>query len=81
MGTPVVSTDCQSGPREILQDGKYGELVPLSDPQAMSEAMIRTLDNPLSHDKIKEAARDYTVEVSIQSYLKAFRYFMTKDKR
>src|SRR5439155_27303373 len=39
-GCPVVSTDCPSGPREILDGGKYGKLVPCFDPQALSEAIL-----------------------------------------
>jgi glycosyltransferase involved in cell wall biosynthesis len=41
-GTPVVSTDCPSGPAEILADGKYGLLVPPRDPVALADG-IRTL--------------------------------------
>lgn len=76
LGTPVVATDCQSGPREILQDGKYGELIPLRDPQAMCEAMARTLDNPLDSEQLAEAASNYTLEASTRSYLQAFVHFM-----
>ena len=46
-GTPVVSTDCRSGPREILEDGKWGRLVPVGDWRSMAEAIIETLDNPI----------------------------------
>ena len=77
LGTPVVATDCQSGPGEILQDGKYGELVPLGDPQAMCEAMARTLDKPLGSEQLAEAARDYTLQASTRSYIRAFTHFMT----
>lgn len=77
LGTPVVATDCQSGPREILQDGKYGELVPLGDPQTMCEAMARTLDKPLGSEQLAEAARDYTLQSSTHSYIRAFTHFMT----
>lgn len=42
-GVRVVSTDCPSGPREILADGTYGELVPVGDPKALAGAMQRAL--------------------------------------
>lgn len=45
-GVPVVATDCPSGPREILQDGKYGALVPMDEPEALAEAMRLSLDDP-----------------------------------
>jgi len=41
---PVVSTDCPSGPSEILDGGRFGRLVPVGDPEAMAEAMAETLD-------------------------------------
>ena len=43
-GTPVVSTDCPSGPREILVDGKYGRLVPVSDDESLTDAILEELD-------------------------------------
>lgn len=42
-GAPVVSTDCESGPREILEDGAWGRLVPVGDHEALAEAMEKTL--------------------------------------
>jgi glycosyltransferase involved in cell wall biosynthesis len=44
LGTPIVATDCPSGPREILEDGALGELVPMEAPPAMATAIIATLD-------------------------------------
>jgi glycosyltransferase involved in cell wall biosynthesis len=45
-GCPVVSTDCPSGPAEILADGEYGELVPVGDADAMATAIERQLQDP-----------------------------------
>lgn len=50
LGVPVVSTDCPSGPREILENGRYGRLVPVADEQAMADAIIKTLKEPTLSD-------------------------------
>jgi glycosyltransferase involved in cell wall biosynthesis len=43
LGTPVISTDCLSGPREILDDGKYGWLTPVGDSQVIAEKILKVL--------------------------------------
>lgn len=43
-GCPVVATDCLSGPREILADGKYGALVPVGDADALAQAILQGLE-------------------------------------
>jgi len=72
VGTPVVATDCRSGPREILQDGRYGLLVPVGDAEAMASAIMRTLDAPLPAETLKVAAEPYHLHVSCRRYLDAF---------
>lgn len=71
LGVPVVATDCPSGPREILAGGRYGKLVPVGDAEALTGAIIETLERPLPRDTLQEAARPYTLEASTQGYLQA----------
>lgn len=71
LGTPVVATDCPSGPREILHDGKYGPLVPVQDHVKLAEAMLTTLNQPLPPAFLKEAARPYEIELSATAHLAA----------
>ncbi|SMC17656.1 Glycosyltransferase involved in cell wall bisynthesis [Desulfacinum hydrothermale DSM 13146] len=74
VGTPVVSTDCPSGPREILHDGKYGRLVPCGNPEAMAAAILETLEKPIPKPFLKDAVQDYTLRASAQKYLEVFGY-------
>jgi glycosyltransferase involved in cell wall biosynthesis len=69
LGTPVVSTDCPSGPREILADGRYGPLVPVGDWQALATAMQQVLDAPPDSDSLRRAVQEYDVETSASRYL------------
>ncbi|NEV61238.1 glycosyltransferase [Thiorhodococcus minor] len=71
VGTPVVATDCPSGPSEILHGGRYGSLVPVGDDAALAAAMQATLDDPLPPSRLKEAARRYEIEASTDAYLDA----------
>ncbi len=68
VGTPVVSTDCPSGPKEILAGGKYGELVPVGNGVAMAEAILKVLSG-----EIKSVDSDwleqFTRETVAQQYL------------
>lgn len=71
LGTPVVSTDCPNGPREILQGGKFGKLVPVGDASALSRAMMETLSNPPQESFLQLAAKPYTLKHSSRLYLEA----------
>ncbi|NEX22428.1 glycosyltransferase [Thiorhodococcus mannitoliphagus] len=71
VGTPVVSTDCPSGPSEILEGGRYGPLVPVGDDVALAAAMAATLEDPLPAAQLKQAARRYEIEASTDVYLDA----------
>lgn len=61
VGCPVVSTDCPSGPREILADGRYGPLVPVGDHVALAAALESLIRTPPSRDALRDAAWRFSV--------------------
>ena len=71
-GCPVVATDCRSGPREILEDGRYGELVPVGDVEAMARAIGSVLDEPPPPDRLRERASKFASEPVVSAHLAAF---------
>jgi glycosyltransferase involved in cell wall biosynthesis len=67
-GCPVVSTDCPSGPSEILDGGRVGRLVPVGDAQRMAEAISATLDSPPGTEELVRRARKYSFDAAISAY-------------
>ena len=71
-GTPVVSTDCPSGPAEILARGTYGTLVPVGDAAALAEALARALEAAADPDGIRqrqERVLAFSQEKVVEQYL------------
>ena len=68
-GVPVVSTDCPSGPREILEGGRYGRLVALGDFSAMADAIGEALGRPGDREARMARGRQFTVERAVDRYL------------
>lgn len=58
-GLPIVATDCPSGPREILANGRFGTLVPMDDAAALTRAMELGLSQPVDRDAMRSRARDF----------------------
>jgi len=66
-GCPVVSTDCPSGPAEILEGGRWGRLVPVGDADALAEAMLATLSEE-RHPDVARRAGDFGVDQALAKY-------------
>ena len=67
-GCPVVSTDCPSGPSEILEGGVHGPLVPVGDARALAAAILRVLDEPGDAERRRRRAQDFSVERAAERY-------------
>ena len=68
-GCPVVATDCLGGPREILNDGELGRIVPRGDVNALAQAIIATLDCPGDAERRIARARDFSLDQAVDRYL------------
>lgn len=70
-GCTPVSTDCPTGPRELLQDGKYGYIVPVDDHVRLAEAINRAIDEPIDYDKLQEAVKPFEEKAVIENHFNA----------
>lgn len=69
-GCPIVSTDCPSGPSEILAGGRFGRLIPIGDAAAMASAIIATLDAPPDRAALRDRAGEFGADRAIDRYLR-----------
>jgi len=67
LGTPVIAVDCNSGPREIIQNGFNGLLVKNHNPKAFAEAMNRFADNSELYNFCKKNAAESVKHLSLKN--------------
>ncbi|HYC96172.1 MAG TPA: glycosyltransferase [Sphingomicrobium sp.] len=63
-GLPIVSTDCLSGPAEILDHGEFGRLVPCGDSARLAEAMVEALQLPANPERLRQRAAELTANAT-----------------
>jgi glycosyltransferase involved in cell wall biosynthesis len=68
-GCPAVSTDCPSGPREILDGGRHGPLVPVGDPAALARAILACLDDPSGREERIARGAAFSLDRAVDRYL------------
>jgi len=71
-GLPVISSDCKSGPREILEDEKYGLLYPVGDVKTLIKKMKTNLYSNPDKDKIKQMNLERIKDFDIDKIIKEF---------
>ncbi|MFB4205480.1 glycosyltransferase [Arhodomonas sp. KWT2] len=71
LGVPLVAADCISGPREILEGGRLGHLVPVDDAPALAAAIDAALREPAPAEMTRRAAEPYQADNSAQAYIDA----------
>ena len=69
LGTPVVATDCPSGPAEILEGGKWGRLVAVGNETSLARAIILALSKPVNAGELRSRAQLFSVDGVVQLYL------------
>ena len=68
----IVATDCPSGPREILDNGKFGLLVPMNNPEKLAEGISQIIKGEVKFDEalLLQRAKYYNIETSFNRFIK-----------
>lgn len=74
-GVPVIASDCPHGPREILDDGRFGLLVQPDDANALAAVIRQVIDRRFhfERDELKQRAMDYSVSQSVDRWYELLR--------
>ena len=75
-GCTPVSTDCPTGPREVLEGGKYGYLVPMKNSKSLAQGIIQALKTPISEDLLNEAVQPFEENKVLEAHTKALKLTM-----
>jgi glycosyltransferase involved in cell wall biosynthesis len=67
-GCTPVSTDCPTGPREVLQDGRFGYLVPMRDPAALADGIEKAIRAPTDPELLAEAVKPFGQDIVLDRH-------------
>tara|TARA_Y100000389_G_C17467288_1_gene526806 strand:+ start:215 stop:1300 length:1086 start_codon:yes stop_codon:yes gene_type:complete len=70
-GCTPVSTDCPTGPREVLHDGKYGYLAPMHDPKELAKCIIKAITRPIAQETLNHAIAPFSESTVIKKHFES----------
>jgi glycosyltransferase involved in cell wall biosynthesis len=68
-GCPVVSTNCPSGPAEVLDDGAFGRLVPVGDDSALADAILSELATSRNPERLRARAAQFSHAAAVDQFI------------
>ena len=80
-GTPVIATNCPSGPTEVLDGGHYGALVPPNDPEALAAAMQQLMDDADLRASLIESAYERVKEFDVRHVTRQWESLIENEVR
>lgn len=76
--TPIISTNCESGPNEILKNGKLGYLTPVNNEKKLALKIIKVLTNYKAAQKKAKLALNYLYRFNLNSQCEKYEVFLKK---
>ena len=70
-GCTPVSTNCPTGPREVLNDGKFGYLAPVHNPIGLSKKILEAIDSPTHSELLDEAILPFSEKIVISKHFES----------
>lgn len=80
-GTPVVATDCPTGPREVLEDGRYGALVPPGDAHRLAESLLAALTAPPVATELRQVGQRHSISQATDELIAAVTTLNSRKSR
>lgn len=79
-GCPIVATDCPTGVRELLKDGRIGTIVPVGNIDAMAQAIVTKLSEMPNRELLRREAARYDRKQAMDRYIAILKEELAQTK-